>query len=260
MKKIIINLCLAVLFCFNGLAQQNPVQSEKLKDLLKGLKKGNMEQNYEVNMEQTPIYNLEGERIKPTDAIKYFSANPPSHAVDIYVDADDKLALLLMRPIKEEEKMNIQQKMGKAKEEMEGEKAPIFSVKSIEGKSFDLKKLKGKIVVLNFWFTTCMPCVLEMPELNKIVQKYKNNKDIVFLGFALDSKKQIEAFLQTNPFKYNLVEKSNTIAKRYKVSAYPTHIVIDKKGNIALYRMGGHPIILNQIEEKLQDLATAKKL
>src|SRR6185312_613814 len=55
-----------------------------------------------------------------------------------------------------------------------GSEAPDFTVADLNGKMYKLSDLKGKTVVLNFWFTTCAPCVTEMPELNRLIEKYKN--------------------------------------------------------------------------------------
>ncbi|MGK0324190.1 MAG: thiol-disulfide isomerase/thioredoxin, partial [Psychroserpens sp.] len=60
-------------------------------------------------------------------------------------------------------------------------------LEDIEGNSHTLESLKGKVVVINFWFINCKPCVAEIPDLNKLKAKF-NNKDAVFVAIALDSK------------------------------------------------------------------------
>ena len=64
--------------------------------------------------------------------------------------------------------------------------APAFSLTSLEGEKFELAALRGKVVVLNFWFTGCAPCVAEFGELNSLVHKFKN-KGVVFIAPTLDN-------------------------------------------------------------------------
>jgi thiol-disulfide isomerase/thioredoxin len=80
-----------------------------------------------------------------------------------------------------------------------GKEAFPFSATDISGNNYSLDELKGKVIVINFWFVECKPCVMEMPELNKLVEKHKN-KEVVFLGFANNDKPKIEKFLKTKSF------------------------------------------------------------
>jgi len=54
----------------------------------------------------------------------------------------------------------------------------------------------------NFWFIACKPCIAEIPELNEIHDKYKNNKDVVFASITFDKKDKVEKFLKNTPIKY----------------------------------------------------------
>ena len=123
--------------------------------------------------------------------------------------------------------------------------APAFNVSSIDGKSFDSEKLKGKIVVLNLWFVNCPNCVEEIKLLNNLVDEYKG-KDVVFIGLATNDKAKLESFLKKNPFKYNIVPKAmQTILsfgepdKSGNIEIpFPMHIVIDRDGKIVVRRNG----------------------
>src|ERR687893_223477 len=64
--------------------------------------------------------------------------------------------------------------------------APAFSLTSMDGKKFELASLRGKVVVINFWFTGCPPCIEEMPKLNELVEKFKD-KDVVFIAPTWDN-------------------------------------------------------------------------
>ena len=114
-----------------------------------------------------------------------------------------------------------------------GTKAPQFAAIDMAGHLVDLKALKGKTVVLNFWFIGCAPCRSEMPELNNLVAKYKDNSNVVFLAITFEAPKDVKAFLKTHDFKCRILAGQNDIIDQYKVTNYPTSIVIDPSGSIA---------------------------
>jgi thiol-disulfide isomerase/thioredoxin len=114
--------------------------------------------------------------------------------------------------------------------------APDFDVVSLKKEKLKLSELKGKIVVLNFWFTGCGPCKVEIPELNKLVDKYK---DVVFIAFSLDEEKRLKSFLKKTIFNYHVIPESDKIAKDYQISLYPSHIIINQKSEIYYKSIGG---------------------
>jgi peroxiredoxin len=120
----------------------------------------------------------------------------------------------------------------------EKEPAPDFDVKNLEGESLRLSDLKGKVIVLNFWFIGCAPCQVEMPGLNTLTEEFKD-KDVVFIAFALDDADALKEFLKVKEFKYLIVPKSGKIVADYGVKVYPTHVLIDQKGKIAFMLTGG---------------------
>lgn len=113
---------------------------------------------------------------------------------------------------------------------------PAFDLTSLDGKKFELASLRGKVVVLNFWFTGCPPCITEMPKLNELVEKFQD-QDVVFIAPTWDTEDILRAFLKDTPFKYNVVANAgNLILGSYRNGsgnvAMPTHIIIDKEGNM----------------------------
>jgi len=114
---------------------------------------------------------------------------------------------------------------------MEGKKFPDFDFTDIDGIHYTNKNTKGKMVILKCWFISCKPCVAEIPELNKLVERYKNRKDILFISLAFDSKKDLKSFILKNPFKYAIVPNQKDFMENIlQVYAYPTHFIIDKRG------------------------------
>jgi thiol-disulfide isomerase/thioredoxin len=112
-----------------------------------------------------------------------------------------------------------------------------FKDKALDGTKIDLKALRGKVVVLNFWFINCPPCRMEIPELNKIAAEYKD-KDVVFVAVALDQGYEIKDFLKTTPYNYHIVSDGRYTANKYGITSYPTNVVIDKDGIIKFHSSG----------------------
>jgi len=116
-----------------------------------------------------------------------------------------------------------------------GKKFDSFSATDMNGKLVDTKQLKGKVLVVNFWFTTCPPCKAERPYLNKIVDDYKSDSNVVFIAIALDQKEQLELYLKEYEFKYNVIPAGKKIADSYDIKGYPTQVIVDKEGKVAFH-------------------------
>ena len=132
-------------------------------------------------------------------------------------------------------------RMSKPKESnffTEGEKMDLFGATDISGYKIKQKELKGKIVVLNFWFIGCPPCRKEIPELNKIAVEYANDPDIVFIAVALDQKYDIQDFIKANPFGYHIIDDGQMYANYYSINLYPTNVVVDKDGKVRFNSSG----------------------
>jgi len=115
--------------------------------------------------------------------------------------------------------------------------APPFSVTSLEGKKLSLASLSGKVIVLNFWFTGCQPCVAEIPKLNALADEFKN-KDVVFLALTWDNASTVRSFLKDVPFRYVIApEAADVIIGSYSNNGeivYPNHYVINREGKVEL--------------------------
>jgi thiol-disulfide isomerase/thioredoxin len=123
-----------------------------------------------------------------------------------------------------------------------GKPAPLFTVNTMDGTSFDLSSYKGKVVVLDFWRRTCGPCVKAMPKLAELRNTYPEEK-LVVLGLNSDeTRNEAESFLRQHPHKWRnvhcLSQRSNPLAT-YGVRLLPTFVVIDQVGNI---QYQGHEI------------------
>ncbi len=141
----------------------------------------------------------------------------------------------------------------KSSEDKKKKAAPDFEVKTLEGKTLHLSDLKGKVVVLNFWFAGCAPCRVEIPGLNLLREKYQE-KEVVFIAFALDKSTALTEFLQKIPFKYHVVAEAGKIATLYGVKVYPTHIIINQQGQIEYFLTGGSKTRHEQLQPLINNL------
>lgn len=116
-----------------------------------------------------------------------------------------------------------------------------FVATSIDGKTFDLEQLKGKVIFLTIWGTFCPICISEIPDLNKIAADYKN-KDVVFIAVSPENESNVKKFLKKKPFSFNQISNGfELMAKFADIGANgsftmptPTHIIINQNGEIEL--------------------------
>lgn len=134
---------------------------------------------------------------------------------------------------------------------MVGKPAPAFTAKTLTGTAVSNQELAGKVVVVNFWFVGCPPCEEEMPLLNKLIEKYEDKTEIVFLSFCNTDKEGIAKFFSGHEFKYQTVPSAREIAKTFNVSAFPTNFIIDKQGLIRFTSIGGQDDIDTYLSENI---------
>jgi thiol-disulfide isomerase/thioredoxin len=134
----------------------------------------------------------------------------------------------------------------------EGKYLKEFKFETLSEKVNKISDFKGKVVILNFWSTSCGPCIKEMPRLNKLVSQMKN-KNIVFLAPALQDKnlKLMKDFLKKHSFDYEVVFYNY---KNVDITTIPTHIIINKDSKVIAKLVGGQKENIDKIEEILKSL------
>ncbi|PKQ70957.1 peroxiredoxin family protein [Raineya orbicola] len=116
--------------------------------------------------------------------------------------------------------------------------APDFELKNLEGKNVKLSDLKGKVVVLDFWATWCGPCVASFPGMKKASDKYKNDKNVVFLFIATSEEprnrtERLKRFIEKKKYDFNvLIDDNDAVAAKFGVMGIPMKFVVDTQGNI----------------------------
>jgi len=122
---------------------------------------------------------------------------------------------------------------------VKGKHIPDFEAQTVLGKKFNSKDMQGKVVVLNFWFIDCLPCIAELPALNMLVRDFKN-KNVEFLAFTHDTKKRLDtAFFKKYKFDFNIFPGDSTVIKQFGEMGYPNTYIIDKNGKVKEVFIGG---------------------
>jgi peroxiredoxin len=120
------------------------------------------------------------------------------------------------------------------------QKAPNFRLKSQDGKIVELAKLKGKVVVVNFWATWCGPCRKEIPGFLEVYKQYKD-KGLEIVGVSLDQEgwEVVKPYVDQSKMSYPVVVGDGALAEAYGgINAIPATFIIDKKGNVAKRHVG----------------------
>jgi thiol-disulfide isomerase/thioredoxin len=122
--------------------------------------------------------------------------------------------------------LKLQKKNEEKRNGIIGKPLPDFAFTDINGKKISSSDLKGKAVILNLWFTTCAPCIKEMPELNKIKDE---NADIAFVAMTFENKETVATFLNKIPFNFQHITDVKEYVDKLEFG-YPTTLFVDKKG------------------------------
>ena len=138
------------------------------------------------------------------------------------------------------------------------EKAPDFSMKGVDGKTYTLAAYKGKVVLLNFWATWCPGCVEELPSLKELAAKLKG-QNFQVLSVSIDSDgAPLKDFLARDPLPFPVLEdfQRKVAFDLYAVFGVPASFIIDKQGGMVGRYYGSRdwtsPEMLGKIKELLK--------
>lgn len=143
---------------------------------------------------------------------------------------------------------------------------PYGKFKSLKGSTFEISEyqdengafflsdnLKGKPSIVNFWFTSCAPCIAELPHLLKLKNKYGDKLNYIAITF--DDKPKVDKFLETHTFDFLHITNSKEQLNKLGVNAYPMTFVLDHQSKIFEVYGGlddfDYKEIVVSIEEKL---------
>ncbi len=141
----------------------------------------------------------------------------------------------------------------------EGDEPPPIDMPDRNAEKVDLKELRGKVVLVDFWASWCGPCKQEMPVLQSLHEKYAD-QGLVIVGVNIDtSSKKMNGFLKSAPVGFRIVpDPKITIAQRYEPSTVPTSYFIGRDGKLRYVHEGFRTKDAEGIEAKVKTLLAEK--
>lgn len=120
-----------------------------------------------------------------------------------------------------------------------GDPAPAFQLEALGGQALSLADLKGSVVVVNFWATWCTWCRYELPALQAVYDKYKD-QGLVVVGVDVEEPNQlVEAYVRRYGLTFPVVlDMEGATAEAYKVRGLPMTFFVDREGSIVRVKRG----------------------
>jgi peroxiredoxin len=118
-------------------------------------------------------------------------------------------------------------------EEEDKERASVdFTLQDLNGQSWTLKQLKGKVVVVNFWATWCPPCRKEMPDMQEMYTQYRD-KGLVILGISDEKPEKVKPFVAEKNYTYTmLLDPGRKVNEEFHVQGIPRTFFYDREGKL----------------------------
>jgi cytochrome c biogenesis protein CcmG/thiol:disulfide interchange protein DsbE len=135
--------------------------------------------------------------------------------------------------------------------------APDFTLETQDGGTISLADLRGQVVLVNFWATWCPPCRAEMPDIQQVYDRYREQ------GFTVLAVNQQEGGAQVAPFVDQmgltfpiLMDRDGSVSARYRVNGLPSTFFVDRAGIVQNVTLGG-PMSAAFVESQVTSLLAA---
>lgn len=136
-----------------------------------------------------------------------------------------------------------------------GPAAPAFVVRDMSGATLTLEQFRGKVLFLVFWAPWCISCKDELPELDSLYQKYRNDGFAV-VGISEDaSEAAVSAFAKNVPVSFPLaIDPRSSVADAFRLANLPSGYLIDRSGVIRHRYRGFNKSLVKIYDKDIRDL------
>jgi thiol-disulfide isomerase/thioredoxin len=135
---------------------------------------------------------------------------------------------------------------------------PPINLQDFDGKAVPSDQFKGNIIVLDFWATWCVPCIVEIPALNRLQEKY-GSKGVKVLGVTMASGEasEVKPFIGRHKMKYTVLMGDDDQVYDLNVVAFPTTYVVTRDMKVFRRYIGASPTKAAEIEADIEKLLAA---
>jgi peroxiredoxin len=111
--------------------------------------------------------------------------------------------------------------------------AAAFTLQDMDGETWDSKSLRGKVLLLSFWSTSCPPCREEMPDLERIYRRFRG-QGLIVLAISGDQPADLRQYLGEQKLSFPLLlDPNDRVKERFRVGAIPKTFIYDREGHLA---------------------------
>ena len=133
-------------------------------------------------------------------------------------------------------------------------KVPKFKLKSLDGSQVSLDSLKGKIVVINFWGIWCTQCLREMPELQKLHEKYAGDPGVAVLTINTDEKPaDVPLWMKEHGYTFPVLLENGYITKA-RIEVFPTSWFLDGEGRKVFEKVGFTEKLFDEFGSRVESM------
>lgn len=137
---------------------------------------------------------------------------------------------------------------------------PAFELERLDGVKVASAGLRGKIVVIKFWFNTCKPCVEELPEFQKLADDYANDPEVEVVSiYNQGERDEVNAWMRERGYNFDVL-LAGDYCEESKVNSFPTLWVLDRDGKLAYSRSGGVQRLREEFGWRVESLRRSARL
>jgi len=132
---------------------------------------------------------------------------------------------------------------------------PAISLKDMDGRSVKAEEFKNNVVIFDFWATWCGPCITEIPFLNRLQEKYKNQGvKVVGVTLASGDAGEVKPFVSRFKMAYPVLLGDDDQAYELNIMGFPTTYIVDRDGKVFQKYVGSGPAKAQRMESDIQRL------